>query len=237
MRTCGATLAACLVLVISRPAATQTATAEAPEIVVNGVGMVSYVPDRATVMVEVRTEAQTPAEAARGNAPVMDSVIAALRRNGIRADRINTRGYTVQPTYHYDQSGPRLTGYAATNGLTVKLDDAGMVGATLDAALAAGANRVGSVRFESSNMERLRRQALERAVANARQDAEALARAAGGSLGELIAISTDTRPTREEFMQNIAAAPSYARGIETPINTGEQTLVVGVQARWRFVRQ
>lgn len=209
-----------------------------PEIVVAGVGTVSYFPDRATVMVEVRTEAATPPAAATDNAERMERVLAALRRQGHASDRITTTGYAVQPLMRYEAGTQSVAGYMAVNAVTVRLDDVGRVGATLDTALAAGATRVRGVRFESTDREQLRRQALERAVAAARQDAEALARAAGGALGALVQLSTEPAARPVEYASTTFAAASRAPmpgGPETPVSAGELELSVQVQARWRFV--
>jgi uncharacterized protein YggE len=215
-------------------------TTAPPEIVATASGSATFNPDRATVVIEVRTEASTPQEASGRNAPIMTAVLAALRRIGHRSENISTRGYTVQPTYRYESGGPIPTGYAAYNAVTVRLEGGVQrVGETLDTALAAGATRVGSVRFESSQFERTRRQALEQAVINARQDAEVMARAAGGTLGELVSISTNIEPYREGgYVASVAAVapPPFARG-ETPINAGEQTVMVSVEGRWRFVKR
>ena len=210
-----------------------------PEIAVTAAGTVRYVPDHATVMVEVRTDAPTPQAAAADNAGRMESVLAALRRQGHASDRITTTGYAVQPQMRYEAGTATIAGYVAANAVTVRLDDVGQVGATLDTALAAGATRVRGVRFEVADQERLRRQALERAVAVARQDAESLARAAGGTLGTLVQISTE--PTGRPVESVRAAGTAFASvavsppGAETPVSAGEQELVVQVHARWRFV--
>lgn len=211
-----------------------------PEIAVTGFGTVSYLPDHATIMVEVRTDAETPQAAAMQNAERMERVLAALRRQGHAPDRITTTGYAVQPRISYETRAQTVVGYIAVNAVTLRLDDVARVGATLDTALAAGATRVRSVRFEASDHERLRRQALERAVATARQDAESLARAAGGTLGALVHLSTEPvgRPmeyARAASTTFAASLPAPPPGPETPVSAGEQELTVWVNARWRFV--
>lgn len=210
-------------------------TATTPEIVASANGTATVTPDRATVFVEVRTQGATAQEASARNTPIMNAVLAALRGMGYGADRISTRGYVVQPTYRWDSGvGQSIsTGFAAHNAVTVRVDGVQRVGETLDVALAAGATRVG-VHLTSSEFERARRQALERAVANATQDAEALARAAGGTLGELILITTDARASRDEG-QVVAIAPPP--GESTPIDAGEQTITASVQGRWKFLKR
>jgi len=84
----------------------------------------------------------------------------------------------------------------------------------------------------SSNTDVARRQALADAIAKARGDADAMARAAGGKLGPLLEIATTDeggdgpRPLFRARMS--ASAP-------TPIEAGELTVRVRVNARWHFV--
>jgi uncharacterized protein len=235
-RFCSAAAALC-VLAYTSPAPLKAQTPTNPEIIASANGSATVTPDRATLVIDVRTQAATAQEASAMNTPIMNAVLAALSRIGHRPERIRTRGYTVQPTYRYDAGEMKPTGFTAYNAVTVRLEDVQQVGATLDAALGAGATHVGAVRFGSSEYERARRQALERAVANARLDAEAMARAAGGTLGELIAITTDAREVREEYSDVVAIAPPPSASGEIPINAGEQAVVVSVQGRWKFVKR
>jgi uncharacterized protein YggE len=104
----------------------------------------------------------------------------------------------------------------------------------LDAALAKGANEITSLQFASSKADSVRRSALAKAVTNARADAEALARASGGSLGQLIEVTTAALPVRPVAcdMGRVAAAKAAPM---TPIEPGQQTITVEVTGRWGFV--
>lgn len=64
------------------------------------------------------------------------------------------------------------------------------VGTLIDAALGGGVNVVGSLRFYSSRADEARRLALADAVTKGALDGDAMARAAGGTLGPLIEMST-----------------------------------------------
>jgi uncharacterized protein YggE len=101
--------------------------------------------------------------------------------------------------------------------------------------LAKGANAINSLDFYASNQDEARRSALAAAVARARGDAEALAKGAGGALGDLLEVSSApmVSPPRPYPMM-MGKAERMAADI-TPINPGEQTLTVTVTARWRFV--
>jgi uncharacterized protein YggE len=125
-----------------------------------------------------------------------------------------------------------VTGYTVTNTVRAdvrKLDD---VARFIDATLAKGANEISGLQFYSSKADSARRVAMALAVANARADAETLARAAGGTLGALLELSTGTsiRPMQE----SIGVAAMAAR-VPTPIEPGQQSVTASVMTRWMFV--
>ncbi|HVF39920.1 MAG TPA: SIMPL domain-containing protein, partial [Gemmatimonadaceae bacterium] len=102
------------------------------------------------------------------------------------------------------------------------------------AALAKGANMVTSLQFYASNTDVARREAIALAIQKARLEAEAAARAAGGTVGGLLEINIGAYfpppPRPMEMRGRVAAANQEA----TPINPGEQTLAVDVSTRWTF---
>lgn len=205
-----------------------------PQIVTVGTGEARVTPDRATILIGLSSHAATAAQAGSDNARRQRSVLDTLRSLGLQSDQLSTMNYTVSPEMQYTPNGdspPRVTGYAVTNTVRVdvrKLDDVGRV---IDAALTKGANQISSLQFFSSKADSVRRVALGVAVANARGDADALARAAGGSLGALIELASGepgTQPVRE--MMSLAV-----RAKSTPIEAGEQSFVVTVTARWTYL--
>jgi uncharacterized protein YggE len=165
-------------------------------------------------------------------------VVDTLRSLGLGADQITTSGYNVSPEQTYDPQGrrARITGYTVQNTVVVELRRIDQVGPALDAVLSKGANVVSSLQFYSSQAEQVQRQALQNAITRARADAEVMAAAAGGRLGELVELSSGTsfrpRPMAEMAM---AASVRMADAPPTPISEGTQTLTATVTARWQFV--
>ena len=207
-----------------------------PEIAVSAVGETEVTPDRARVSIGVQTQAPTAADAASRNATLQQAVINAIRALGIPAERISTQGYNVYPEQTYDNTTrrSRITGYNVQNTVVVDVWKVEQVGAVLDAALSKGANLVSSLAFYSSQEDVARRRALQNAVARARADAEAMATAAGGRLGELLELTSGISyaPPPRPMMEMARAASAPAA---TPISEGTQTLNAQVSARWRFV--
>lgn len=207
-----------------------------PQIITAARGEVRVDPDRATIQISVQTRAATAAAAASQNAAKQKAVFDALRALGLASDQLSTINYNVYPEQRYEPNRePVVIGYNVTNTLLVDVKNLSQVGPVIDAALSKGANMITSLQFYASNTDEARRTAITSAIQKARLDAEAAARAAGGSLGGLLEVSVGThyapppRPLAMARGQVAAAAPEA-----TPINPGEQTLSVDVTTRWRF---
>jgi uncharacterized protein YggE len=215
-------------------AAQTTSAAQPPRIITSGEGQTHVTPDRATVFVGVETRAKTAAAAGSENASLQTAIINRLKALGIAADQLMTQNYSVSPQIRYDTNGgePTVLGYVVSNTVTVQLKRVDMVGTVIDAALASGANRIGGVQFSSSNVAEARRTAMAEAVANAKADAEVLAKAAGGSLGSLVELTANAPPFRPGFQVMDAAMRSAA---PTPIQPGEQEITANVSATWEFI--
>src|SRR5437660_983758 len=112
---------------------------------------------------------------------------------GFAADSIRSVAFGVEPNYDFER-GHRLINYEARTVLTVRLRELDRLGSLLDAVLAAGATTIREVQFESDTLETARRHALGQALRAAQQDADALARAAGGRLGRLLQVTTTPPP-------------------------------------------
>lgn len=203
-----------------------------PQIVVAASADVHLQPDRATISFAVETHAQTAGVAAAENAKRQKAVMDALRSKIGQHDQISTTSYSVSTDDRYDSGQRKIVGYTARNTVLVETRIPENVGAFIDVALANGSNLVSGLRFWSSATDGARRDALTLAVNKARADADAMAKAAGGSLGALLELSSQSTspPTAFEGMVAMrAAAP------ETPISPTELIVTATVSARWTFI--
>jgi uncharacterized protein len=226
-------------LLLPLPLAAQTP--DRPElrtITVDAMGEVERAPERARLLLSVESEAPTAAEAGRANAEQMDRLLAALRQLGFTGPEVRTVGYNLMPIYGQQDDprgleSPRITGYRAINTVQVQIDTIARVGPTIDTALGAGANRVAGVEFELRDPEAARIDALNQAMTKARREAEALATAAGVTLGPLQSVQTSgggyPRPTAmyREVAMDMAQAP-------TPIEPGTLTISAQVVVVYRI---
>ena len=210
-------------------------SAPIPQISIGSNGEVKVTPDRANIQISVQTKAVTAAAAAAENATRQKAVIDALRALGLKADQISTTGYNVMPEQRYEPNKePVIVGYNVTNTISVEVTDLGMVGRIIDTSIAKGANMISSLNFYAANTDAARREAIALAIGKARQDAEAAARAAGGTIGGLLEVNVGAYfppPQPVEF----AKVRLQAAVADTPIQPGDQTLTVNINTRWSFV--
>ena len=209
-----------------------------PRIVTSGEGQTRVTPDRATVLIGVQTRALTAAVAAADNAHRQKAVLDTLKALGIPLEQLTTQNYSVSPEMRYDSNGanPKVTGYAVSNTIRVELKKVDQVGPVIDAALAKGANQVAGVQFTVSNIAEVRRASMAEAVRNARSDAEVLAKAAGGTLGPLIEMTSSSpnyRPMSGALQEVVMSAAALR--VPTPIEPGEQIITASVSATWQFI--
>lgn len=240
----GAALAA---LLAAAPAAAQDPTPRpAPPgatstIRVSATGEVQVAPDRAWVDFGLENQAPTAQAASEANAQVMERVIAALRRAGVAREEIETRDYNVFPDYAPGQPGetePRIRGYRVTNVVTVRTDRVAGVGALIDAALAAGANRVHGVRFGLRDPQATRGRALRQAIERGRAEAETIAAGLGVRLGAVVDASTSFEPMRPMPMMREMAMDMAAQAVSapTPVMPGQQTVTATISLVYAVAR-
>ena len=205
-----------------------------PAISVTGEASVSVPPDLAQIDAGVSTEAKTAREASEANNAAMGKVLLALKGAGIEEKDFQTSRMSLQPQYAPNRSGPNaVTGYRATNRVTIKLHDVTKVASTIDLVTGAGANELGGISFMVSAASKLLDEAREQAVADARRKAEIYARAAGVTLGAPVSISEDNRPGPVPYRRMSAGVAAAA----APVATGEETLHVTVSVSWAIKPQ
>jgi uncharacterized protein YggE len=193
-------------------AGAQDAGDDGDSLTVSGVGTVDSVPDEAQMSFGVESRGATAKAAVAANGEDMRRVVNALRQAGAR--EIATQWVSVYPVTGGE--GGRVTEYAASNSVSATVD-ADAAAALIDAATEAGANHVSGPGLSSSNAEELYRQALADAVAEARERAQVLAKAAGRSLGELSSVVEGGGAHPLPYAERTAADMA-----STPIVPGEQ---------------
>ncbi|MGI8841006.1 MAG: SIMPL domain-containing protein [Caulobacteraceae bacterium] len=226
----GALLAASapLAAAAQMPAATDRAFA-ATTLSLSAFGEAKVAPDMATIALGVETTAPSAAAAMRANAERMARVVAALKSAGIEGRDLQTSNLSLSPQYGYEQNRPaRLTGYQASNQLTVTVRDLTRLGAAADAVVGAGANTIDSIAFGLANPVSAENTARIAAVKALEDKAALYAQAVGYRIGRLVNLSegggyapSPPRPMPMMAMRAEAAAP-------TPVETGELNVRIDI---------
>ena len=215
-------------------AQTQTPTRDiTPTIVAGGEGRREVAPDKATIILGVQTRSRTSAQAAATNADRMTAIRAALTRLGIPERDISTANYSL----HFEHGRTAAdTQYVANNMVTVVTRNLDQVGRIIDAGLGAGANNINSLHYDLHDRTQAQNGALTDAVTNAKQQAEAMAAAAGGRLGDLIELTTQPGQVRPYAMDGaMYRMAEQASAAPTPVSPGAVTVYSSVTGRWRFI--
>lgn len=188
---------------------------------VSGEAQVTAKPDRVQIDIGVTTHAESSQEAATQNARQVDAVLAALKKVAGPTAVLKTVNYSLSATYKY-QSGhePIVTGYNASNLVQLTLDDLTKVGSVIDAAAQAGANDVRGIQFTLREPDAVHADALRKAAARARADAEVLAQALGLKIVRVLNVE-ETGGRFVPVMRTMAAAPAMAKAdVATPVESG-----------------
>ncbi|MFD1612815.1 SIMPL domain-containing protein [Sphingomonas tabacisoli] len=202
---------------------------------VSASGESKRVPDIATVSAGVVTQAGDAAGAMRDNAARMDRVIAALKRAGIADRDVRTASISLQPQYRYENNQPPvITGYQATNTVTVKFRDIAKAGAVLDALVATGANQISGPELGLDNPAAAMDEARVDAVAKARARADLYARAAGLRVKRILSISEGSFDVPRPLPIMMRAQGMVADAAQSKILPGEQALNVSLSVRFEL---
>jgi hypothetical protein len=214
----------------ARAAPASTAEAAPRTIRVTGEGRVSVSPDVARFSVGVDALAKTLAAASAEAGQRMRAALDALQKEGVASKDVRTTRYDVSIERPWKDGKPGLvTGYRVSNAAEVKVRDLGRLGAILDRVTAAGSNAIGALRMERDDPTPERLQALAAAYQAARAKAEALAKAAGVQLGEVLSVSESSSAVpRPMPMAMMRAAP--AAEADVPIAEGELVYAAQVDA-------
>jgi len=192
-------------------------------VTVTGTGVVTAVPDRAQISAGVESRATTARAALQANAAAMEKVIDALKARG--GTDVTTQTVSLSTAFD-EQGGPN--GFVASNVASAETSLSG-AGALIDAAVAAGANTIYGPSLSRSDADALYDQALEKAVADAKDRAALLAKAAGRELGRVTAIvESGSAPVP------FAAKEGMARDAATPVVSGPQDTTASVSVTYEL---
>jgi len=198
-------------------------------------GETRIAPDMASIHLGVVSEAKTAAEALSANSARMNQVLAALKASGIPAKDIQTSGLNLNPQQVYVQNEPpRVTGYQASEQVTVQVHNLPRLGAAVDATVNAGANQVNGISFSLADPTAAENAAREQAVRALQAKADLYAHATGYRVLRLVSLSEGggIESPRPPFPM----AAAQARMQSVPVAPGELTVRVEVSGLYELTR-
>jgi uncharacterized protein YggE len=222
-------LAGMMVLSVGAPrvAAADTSTTAQRSITVSGDGAVNVAPDVAFVTVGVQQKELQASKAQDEVNTVTSAAIARIKALGIPARDIQTVGLSLNPQY---DNGGALTGFVASNSLSITVEHPSRAGAVIDAGVGAGANNNLSVSFGLKDNSKATSAALRAAVAVAQKKAAAVAAQLGVSLqGAKVQVTENASqpPVPYAALQRTAGTAT-----STPVESGSLTITDSVSVTY-----
>ena len=208
---------------IGRPDTARGETATPDTVTTLGHGVVTLAPDEATVTAGVHTQAASAADALAQNAKLMNEVIAALKAAG--GSGLQTQQVSLYP--QQNEQG-QVTAYVADDSVAATTKIAG-AGALVDAAVQAGANTVSGPSLSISDRDARYREALGKAVDDARAKAEALAKAGGFGVGVVSSVTEQSADVPRPVFD-----AAVAKSASTPVEAGTQDVTADVTVTFRI---
>ena len=197
---------------------------------VTGNGLVSTVPDLATVRMSIDSRAKELDAAQAGAAKVTAAVLSLTDKLDIERNKVDTTGATVRLDYRWnrEKEEQELRGYIAERQMSVEVDDLDKLGRLVEGAVAAGVNQVSPPQLDSSKREAMHREALALAAKDARANATVLAETLGAKLGDPISIGDRSAPPQPPVPQPRMAVAAMESDSAATYNAGDLTFTATV---------
>jgi len=219
---------------------THAAEADRPRTIsVQGQGEVQAEPDRAFITLGVESRKPKLEEARAEVARTVDAVLKLTRDMKIDQKLVRATRVNVQPEYNWDNNARERTllGYYVSRQVEVELRDLEKLGQLLERATDLGVNQLGDPRLDSSKRRDLERQALAKAVEDARANADTVAKAAGGKLGAARTISANSgfSPPPMPMARMKVAMAAEAADASQSYQSGQMSFTGNVQIEYDLI--
>ena len=208
---------------------------------VTGQGIIDIPADVAQVSIGVESRETTVSAARQKAADAMESVLDAIKDNGVSEDDIVTTNFNIYPQTIWVEvsdslgrhSEPRITGYTVSNTVQVTVRDIDNLSPVVDTAASAGGDliRINSIQFTVDDSSAYGEVIRQHAAADALAKADVYARAMGVTLGPLVyltEISSSVPMAYGAPRAEMAAMDGAFKS--TPISSGDVNLSVTIQA-------
>lgn len=203
---------------------------------VNGKAIIKVKPNIAHINANVTTENKDAKKAQADNAKAINQIKKEIiSKYNLKEEDINTISYTVRPSYDYVEGKQIFRNYVVEHALQITLTDLEKAGALVDSLVEAGASNVGNIKFGIKDETESYNLALQKALQDAQQKANALTTILGVPNATPIAITEQSQSqghTQENslLMQDSQSSPEAATTIQQ--SDIEVTAIVDVTLQW-----
>jgi uncharacterized protein YggE len=218
------------------------AEAERPRTIsVTGQAEIQAEPDRALLTLGVEARKLKMEEARAEVTKTVDAVLKLTRDLKIDPKYVRATRISVQPEYNWDNNARErnLIGYYVSRQVEIELRDLEKLGQLLEKSVDLGVNQIGDPRLDSSKRRELEREALAKAVADAKLNAEAVAKAAGARIGppRTIAASSGFVPPPMPMMKAQLMRTEAAADASQTYQSGQMGFSGSVQVEYDLIPQ
>lgn len=207
----------------------------------SGEGKILAKPDIAVVYLSLITEAKTAKAAQDDNSAKSQATIAFLKKQKIDEKDIKTTGYNISPQYIYSPVSadspttkpPQIYSYQVNQTIEIKVRDLAKVSEILDGVVLVGVNQISGLIFQTDDPEKLKAEARELAIKDAKEKANELKKQLGIRLGKIINFSEGFSGIPSPILwKNAALAGDFGGGPEIP--SGENELTVKITLTYQI---
>lgn len=147
--------------------------------------------DIAIVRLQVESKSILSIDAKKSIDKSVNQVIAGLKHFSISEDDLIASNINLRPQYQYSKNQQReLVAYQASRSLTATLNDLSRLDEFLNFALKAGITQIQGIELASSQSNKLKQEALNLAIENAKKQGNSLAAGFSARLGKIYSINT-----------------------------------------------
>ena len=160
-------------------------------IVVKGEAVVRTAPDRADITLEFEAVKSESVQAKQQVDAQVNELLAGLNKFSIDEKSISAGRIFVEPNMRYDVNDNQVKdGFRATRKVKVSLKKLSLLDGFLNFALKVGVNQIDQIQLLSTKASDYEQAALDKAVANAKQQGSSLANAFEAKLGRVYSIQS-----------------------------------------------
>lgn len=203
-------------------------TTRSSELSVVGEGKVEAIPDTAYVEAGISVIGATTTQEAQDKIDkINNAIIENVKKLGIAKADIKTSNYSINPDYSYDSKDNKISGYNGSVSVSIKVKDKKIISQVIDEATKAGANQINGLRYAIENPNIFREQARQKAIDNAKLEANKLAKTLGIKLGGIINIvesGSTNDPIQPMYAKSMNSMGGGAAEIAPTLEEGSQTI-------------